>query len=111
MISIRKGDIVKIDFPFSDGIGTKPRPALVISNEEIHKTGDVLVVQISSKEKSDSLSLPINDGDLTIALPLRSYIRIYKIFVVESEMISDVLSSLSPEKYREVTERITQLIK
>jgi mRNA interferase MazF len=111
MISVRKGDIVRIDFPFSDGIGTKPRPALVISNEAIHKTGDVSVVQISSKEKSDSLSLPINDGDLTIALPLKSYIRIYKIFVVESEMISDVLSSLSPEKYREVTERITQLIK
>ncbi len=110
MISIRKGDIVRIDFPFSDGIGIKARPALVISNEDIHKTGDVLVVQISSKEKSDSLTVPISDSDLTKPLPLKSYIRVHKIFVVELAMISDVLSKLNPEKYREVAERITQLI-
>lgn len=49
MINISKGDVVKIEFPFSDGVGSKIRPSLVISNDEVHDIGDVLVVQITSK--------------------------------------------------------------
>jgi mRNA interferase MazF len=36
----KKGDIVIIGFPFSELSSTKKRPALIISNDTVNKTGD-----------------------------------------------------------------------
>ena len=52
-----QGDIVSVDFPFSDGTETKRRPALVLSSEAVHTTGDVLLMQITSKSKKDGLGI------------------------------------------------------
>lgn len=59
----KQGDIVVIRFPFSDLSGTKKRPALIISNEKVNQTGDYLMVQITSKERSDNLSILIKKND------------------------------------------------
>lgn len=110
MINISKGDVVKIEFPFSDGVGSKIRPSLVISNDEVHDIGDVLVVQITSGPKSDDLPIPIEANDLDSPLPLKSYIRLHKIFVVERQMISGVISRLKADKYIEVISGINKII-
>ena len=62
---LQKGDIVIIKFPFADATEYKKRPALVISNNEVNKTGDYLMVQITSKDKKDALSLPVKTTDYT----------------------------------------------
>ena len=36
-----KGDIVVIPVPFTDNEGYKLRPAVVVSDETVHQTGDV----------------------------------------------------------------------
>ena len=59
----KKGDIVIIGFPFSDLSRTKKRPALIISNDTVNQTGDYLMVQVSSKIRSDELTLPVNNSD------------------------------------------------
>ena len=38
----KQGDIVVVKFPFTDGSQFKKRPALVISNDIVNKTGDYL---------------------------------------------------------------------
>ena len=70
-----------IDFPFSDLSRTKKRPALIISNDIVNKTGDYLMVQITSKISNDQLSLPMNKADFINEkeLPLQSCIRLHKI--------------------------------
>ena len=45
----KKGDIVIINFPFTDLTSTKKRPALIISNDVVNQTSDYLLVQITSK--------------------------------------------------------------
>jgi mRNA interferase MazF len=45
----KRGDIVIVNFPFSDLSKAKKRPALIISNHLVNRTGDYLLVQISSK--------------------------------------------------------------
>jgi mRNA interferase MazF len=50
-----KGDIVIIPVPFTDNKEYKLRPAVVISNDVVHQTGDIMIVQISSKLKNDNL--------------------------------------------------------
>ncbi|MEP6513528.1 MAG: type II toxin-antitoxin system PemK/MazF family toxin [Parafilimonas sp.] len=58
----QKGDIVWVNFPFTDGSQMKPRPVLIISNETVNKTGDYILVQITSKFKKDNLSIEISDS-------------------------------------------------
>ena len=61
----QQGDIVVVDFPFTDISQTKKRPALVLSNHIINQTGDYLLVMITSQVKYYGLSLPITSVDYT----------------------------------------------
>jgi mRNA interferase MazF len=105
-----KGDIVIIPVPFTGNTGYKLRPAVVISNENVHQTGDAMIVQITSKLKQDSLSIPLTNDDVTESLPAKSYIRFHKIFVLEQRLIKGKVSSLSNSKYQELVQKINQII-
>lgn len=109
-MNFSKGDIVIIPVPFSDNKGNKLRPAVVISNTMVHQTGDVMIVQITSQLKQDKLSIPITSDDVTEALPVKSYIRVHKIFVLEQKLIKGKVSSLKTAKYKELIQRISQII-
>jgi len=73
----KQGDIIVVKFPFTDGSEFKKRPALIISNETVNKTTDYLIVQITSKNNIDELSVFIDDTDCLQPLPLKSYIRLH----------------------------------
>jgi mRNA interferase MazF len=105
-----KGDIVIIPVPFTDNEVYKFRPAIVISDDDVHRTGDVMIVQITSKLKQDNLSISITNDDVTENLPVKSYIRVHKIFVLEQKLIKGKVSSLRIDKYKELIERIKQII-
>jgi len=109
-MNFSKGDIVIIPVPFTDNKGYKLRPAVVISNDTIHQTGDVVIVQITSKLKQDNLSITLNNEDITEGLPVQSYIRVHKIFVLEQSLIKGKVSSLKIAKYQELIQRINQII-
>lgn len=110
-MNFHKGDIVIIPVPFTDNKGYKLRPAVVISNDAVHQTGDVIIVQITSKLKQDDkLSVHISDNDVTECLPVKSYIRVHKIFVLEQRLIKGKVSSLKIAKYQELIKRINQII-
>ncbi len=105
-----KGDIVIIPVPFTDNKGYKLRPAVVISNNAVHQTGDIMIVQITSKLKHDKLNIFITNDDVTEGLPVKSYIRVHKIFVLEQRLIKGKVSSLKLDKYNELIQRINQII-
>ena len=105
-----KGDIVMIPVPFTDNKGYKLRPAVVISNDTVHQTGDIMIVQITSKLKQDKLSISITNDDVTDDLPAQSYIRVHKIFVLEQRLIKGKVSSLKIAKYQELIQKINQII-
>ena len=109
-MNFSKGDIVIIPVPFTDNKGYKLRPAVVISNDTIHQTGDVVIVQITSKLKQDNLSIKLTNEDITEVLPVQSYIRVHKIFVLEQSLIKGKVSSLKNAKYQELIQRINQFI-
>lgn len=109
-MTFAKGDIVIIPVPFTDNRRYKLRPAVVISSDTVHQTGDVMIVQITSKLKQDNLSISITNDDVTENLPVKSYIRVHKIFVLEQRLIKGKVSSLKINKYKELTKRIKQII-
>ncbi len=109
----KKGDIVIIGFPFSDLSRTKKRPALIISNDTVNKTGDYLMVQVTSKIRNDSLTLPINKTDFVNGkeLPLQSCIRLHKIFLLNESLIISKNTAVTPGFLDSTIEKITQLLK
>lgn len=105
-----KGDIVIIPVPFTDNVSHKLRPTVVISNNSIHETGDVMIVQITSKYKPDNLNVLLTNEDVSERLPVKSYIRVHKIFVLEQSLIKGKVSSLNKNKYLELVEKIENII-
>jgi mRNA interferase MazF len=106
-----QGDIVSVSFPFTDASVFKKRPALVISNNKVNKTGDYLLVQITSKIKHDGLSLKLSESDLSGGvLPLKSYVRIHKIFLLNESLILKKVSKVSDEFRNSLKNRILDII-
>lgn len=64
----KQGDIVKVPFLFSDDRGSKPRPAVIISNINVNNTNDVIMAQITAKPRKDNFSFHLNPEGLEINL-------------------------------------------
>jgi mRNA interferase MazF len=109
----KKGDVVIIKFPFADAAEYKKRPALIISNKEVNDTKDYLMVQITSKDKKDSLSFPLNPDDFLkkLELPLKSFVRIHKIFLLNKSLIISKATAITPDCIKNISEKIIKLIK
>ncbi|MBO0934332.1 type II toxin-antitoxin system PemK/MazF family toxin [Fibrella aquatilis] len=107
----QQGDIVSVHFPFTDISQTKKRPALILSNAVVNQTGDYLMVQITSQFHSDGLSLPITAADFAgPALPLTSYIRVHKVFLLNESLIDRRFSAIQPGFRQTIINKLLTLI-
>jgi len=106
----KQGDIVSVYFPFTDGFTFKKRPALIISNETVNKTGDYLVAQITSKVCNDGLSIEIGSEDCIPPLPFKSYIRSHKLFTIHHQRILSKISSAKVSLLKKLEIKILQNI-
>ena len=85
------GDVVLIQFPFTDSSETKKRPALIVKDT---KDGDIIVNRITGKVKDTSEDIEINDWKIS-GLLISSTIRIHKIATISKKLIERKLGSLS----------------
>jgi mRNA interferase MazF len=107
-----QGDIVSVNFPFTDSSVIKKRPALIISNHKVNQTGDYLLAQITSKSRHDDLSISIKKGDYeNQELPLKSYVRFHKIFLLNESFILRKVSSVNTNFKISVFTKIADLLK
>lgn len=107
----KQGDIVAVSFPFTNASRFKKRPAMVISNKKVNQTGDYLLVQITSKVRNDGLSEQISETDyLHNVLPLKSYLRIHKIFLLNESLIIKRITKVTDGFKNKITDRIFELI-
>lgn len=50
MIDYKRGDVVLVEFPFSDQTATKKRPAVIVSCDRYNKqSSDVMIIAVTSK--------------------------------------------------------------
>ena len=104
-----KGEVVVLDFPFSNLLQVKRRPVLIV---KVPKGGDMIVNQITGKSQESSIEIPINKKDFKEGgLKIDSYLRLDKIFSIEKSLIKYKIGSLKSEKFKEVIERIVSFLK
>ncbi len=105
-----KGDIVVLNFPFSDLSGYKKRPALVISKL---KGDDLILCQITTKQsRNDEYAINLNNIDFNEGrLPREdSIIRSNVIFTGDKELILKKSGKVSDKKLEEVRQKIKEII-
>jgi len=87
---IDQKEIVLLPFPFSDLEGTRVRPALVVSNDELNKkSDDCIMVPLITIIKQEPYSVIIKQEDLSSGRLLKSSrIRTDKIFSVKKDLVT-----------------------
>lgn len=110
-MEVKPGDIIAVDFPFSDGSDTKRRPALVLSGQRINQTGDIIILQITSRMKDDGLSMLLADKDLSDPLPLKSFVRLHKIFTVDKNLVVKKLTRLNNTRFNELMDEFIRVLR
>ena len=104
-----KGDVVVLDFPFSNLLQVKRRPALII---KVPKGDDMIVSQITGKSQESSVEISINKKDFKEGgLKIDSFLRLDKIFSIEKSIIKYKAGSLKPEKFRDTLDKIISFLK
>jgi mRNA interferase MazF len=108
VVTVVKGDVVIIPFPFSDLSGSKRRPALVAA---ALPGDDDILCQITSRHKTDTLALSLEAADFAAGgLPVDSYIRPNKIFTADRNLILAVAGHITDAKIHEAVSAIIQLV-
>jgi len=103
-----KGDIVVLNFPFSDLSGAKRRPALVVADLD---GNDIILCQITTRTKMDKYSLCLEADDFADGkLTAESVVRPNKIFTADESIILYVACRISAEKTEIVIKTIVDIL-
>jgi mRNA interferase MazF len=93
----KQGDILLIPIPFSDLSSQKRRPVIVISNDQYNrKTGDVIVVAMTSNPQVTDYSFSITSSDLVKgALNRPGKVRVDKIYTLSQSIVAKIFGQVS----------------
>jgi mRNA interferase MazF len=111
-MTFSQGDIVIVEYPFTSNLSSKVRPAIVISNNLVNSTQDVILAQITSKPRIDNFSFKLEISFLSIPLKnnLESQVRCHKLFVMEKSKIMQVVSNLNKDQREKLLQKIVGLL-
>ena len=104
-----KGDIIVIEFPFSNLEEAKRRPVFVL---KVPKGDDVIVNQITGFSNQKEVEISIKSLDFKQgSLKRDSFLRIDKIGSVERSLIKYRIGSLKKEKTDKIIESVCSFLK
>lgn len=98
-----KGDIVIINFPFSDLINAKKRPMLVLGI----RGQDIIGCAITSNPESEGISITnFEYGNL----PLKSKVKYWQIHTFLKDLAIKKIAKISKNTHKEIINKINGLI-
>lgn len=104
MIKFRIGDIVSVEFPFSDLQTHKRRPGLVLISGEV----DILVARITTRPPRDPSDVALNHW-AEIGLPRASTVRLTKLATIDQRLVHHNIGRLHSEDSQAVAQAWQQL--
>jgi len=108
MEKLSVGDVVFVNFPFSDLTNSKLRPAVIVAAVN---NNDWILCQITSKSYADPLSIELISSDFSRGLlNIKSYIRPGKIFTAHESIIDKNVGALNRDKQILLVQCITSII-
>jgi mRNA interferase MazF len=86
------GDVVTVEFPYSDLQGRKRRPGLVLAADE----SDVLLARITTRSPRDPGDVLLENWP-AVGLPKPSTIRLTKLVTVDKRLVLRRVGRLAPQ--------------
>jgi len=107
-MTVARGDVVLVDFPFAAGRGAKVRPAVVLQNDRDNgRTTNTVVAMVTSRTHRASqptqvlIEIGTPDGQHT-GLVMDSVVNCLNLFTLEQTKVLRVLGRLSPTLWAQV---------
>ena len=98
-----KGDIIIINFPFSDLINAKKRPMVVLAQ----KGEDIIGCAVTSNPNSEGVPIEsFEEG----SLPLKSKIKYWQIHTFLKELSVKKAAKISKSNHKELLKKINELL-
>jgi len=108
MGTLAAGQVVIVQFPFSDLTSSKLRPALVLAEAG---RGDWVLCQITSKSYGDPRAIPLEAADFSQgSLHLASFARPGKLFTAHTRLVARQVGELQNAKFSEIRAAIVKMI-
>ena len=97
-----KGDIIIINFPFSDLINAKKRPMVVLAQ----KGEDIIGCAVTSNPNSEGILIEsFEEG----SLPLKSKIKYWQIHTFLKDLAVKRIAKISKNTHKELIKKINEL--
>ena len=109
--NFEQGEIVVAQILFSEQIGIKTRPALVISNSKFNKkSDDLILLKITSKSKKTEYDVKLSNEDMEKGeLRTESQIMVDNPVTTYKKMIQTKIGQVKQQKLKEVKQKIKEL--
>ncbi len=104
MTKYRTGDIVAVEFPFSDLQGRKRRPGLVLAGDG----QDLLLARITTHPPRDRTDVPLAHWAAG-SLPMASTVRLTKLATVDTRLVHHVIGHLHADDTAAIAQAIQLL--
>lgn len=101
------GDVLIINFPFTDGQGSKRRPVLVIKQTD---DNDLLIAKITSQSYYTQFDVTLKDWQQT-GLLSASFIRMHKIQTLHTSLMFGQIGRLSSADLKLAKKGIVNLVR
>ena len=108
-MKVKRGDVVLVDYPYSDRTGSKVRPCLVVQNDANNeRLDDTIVVTITSRVQHvarEQTQLLIDVGTLAgkqSGLLFTSAVQCENILTVDGNFIVRRIGNLPPELMQQI---------
>jgi mRNA interferase MazF len=102
------GNVVVLNFPFSDLSQTKRRPALILA---AFQGDDLILCQITSQARDDAYSVRLEASDfVTGGLNQSSRIRPNRLFTADSNIVIYKAGEISGAKLKETRDRLISML-
>ena len=105
MTQFKVGDVVSVEFPFSDFQTYKRRPGLVLVSGEM----DLLVARLTTHSPRDPSDVAMKCWS-EIGLPRASTIRLTKLVTIDHRLVHHQIGRLYPDDGRAVVQAWQQMI-
>jgi mRNA interferase MazF len=108
-MKVSRGDVVLVDYPFTDRTGSKVRPTLVVSTDELHKEDDAVIAAITSvirvSLKSSEMFIDVSKPDARgTGLLSDSIVDCWNLLTLDQRFVLKRLGRLSAGMMKKVDE-------
>ncbi|MBN1769412.1 MAG: type II toxin-antitoxin system PemK/MazF family toxin [Prolixibacteraceae bacterium] len=104
---MRKGDIVLTPFPFTDLMGNKIRPAIILIESELSTTICFISTQIYFHNEYDFILTPNTSN----RLKKESIVKIIKIATIDKNLIIGKIGTLNNHEIQTLNQALKKILK